>query len=114
MIEELRAHLAYMAVDMPPAERAALGLDADRTARLRELVNEGRPGAAAALVPDALLERYAVRGSRGQVVARLDALRERVQPEMLVFDADDYSVAFLERLAAVARDAGIVTRDPRG
>jgi alkanesulfonate monooxygenase SsuD/methylene tetrahydromethanopterin reductase-like flavin-dependent oxidoreductase (luciferase family) len=80
---DVRQHLAYMVVDMPPAERAALG-------------------------PDALLERYAVSGDRAHVIARLAALREQVQPELFVFDANDYSVSFLEDLAAVASAAGIV------
>ena len=63
------------------------------------------------LIPDAVLERYAVTGRRSQVVARLAELREHVRPELLLFDADDYSVAFLEEAAAVARDAGAVTHN---
>src|ERR1700730_13710646 len=98
MVGELRGHFAYMAVDMPPAERAAVGLDADGTARLREMVHARGPEAAGALIPAALLERYAVSGERANVVARLAALRRQVHPELLVFDADDYSVAFLERV----------------
>lgn len=82
MIEELRAHFAYMSVDMPPAVR---------TLQLDELV-----------------QRHAVTGDRAEVVARLAALRQQVQPELLVFDADDYSVAFLEQAAGVAMDAGVV------
>lgn len=81
--DDVRQHLAYMVVDMPPAERAALG-------------------------PDDVLERYAVSGDRAHVIARLAALRDLVQPELFVFDANDYSVSFLEDLAAVASAAGIV------
>jgi alkanesulfonate monooxygenase SsuD/methylene tetrahydromethanopterin reductase-like flavin-dependent oxidoreductase (luciferase family) len=81
---EMRAHLAYMALDMPAEDRAVAAAD-----------------------PDALLERYAVVGSRRQVVARLGELVQQVQPELLLFDADDYSVAFLERAASVAMDAGV-------
>jgi 5,10-methylenetetrahydromethanopterin reductase len=115
MVDQLRAHFAYMAVDMPPDERAALGLDDDRTAELRELVNTRGPEAASALIPDALLDRYAVTGDRARVVARLAALCEQVRPELLLFDADDYSVAFLERAAKVAMDAGVVAAlDARG
>src|SRR5439155_923587 len=67
MSAEMRAHLAYMLVDMPAEERATID-------------------------PDAVLERYAIAGDRSSVVARLsDALRQ-VQPEMLLFDAHDYSV----------------------
>jgi len=83
MSAEMRAHLAYMLVDMPAEERATID-------------------------PDAVLERYAIAGDRSSVVARLsDALRQ-VQPEMLLFDAHDYSVSFLESAAALAMDAGAI------
>jgi 5,10-methylenetetrahydromethanopterin reductase len=114
MVDALRGHFAYMAVDMPAPDRAALGLDDDRTAVLRELVHARGPEAAAGLIPDALLERYAVIGDRAEVVAHLGVLCQQVQPEILVFDADDYSVAFLERAAAVAMDAGLVALDHGG
>jgi len=83
MSAEMRAHLAYMLVDMPAEERAMID-------------------------PHAVLERYAIAGDRSSVVARLsDALRQ-VQPEMLLFDAHDYSVSFLESAAALAMDAGAI------
>ena len=104
---DVRAHLAYMAVDMPAGERARLGLDDERTARLREIVTTRGPEAAGPLIPDALLDRYAVTGSRATVVARLSGLASNwSQPELVLFEADDYSVAYLESAAAVALDAG--------
>jgi 5,10-methylenetetrahydromethanopterin reductase len=109
MRAELRMHFAYMAVDMPPAERSALGFDDDRTAHLREIVNSKGPEAAGELIPDTVLERYAVAGHRAQVVARLRELRRLVRPELLVFDAHDYSAAFLEEAASVAVDAGVLS-----
>jgi 5,10-methylenetetrahydromethanopterin reductase len=109
MVAELRAHFAYMAVDMSAAERSAFGLDDNRTAQLREIVNSRGPEAASWLIPDALLERHAVVGDRANVVARLAELRRRVRPELLVFDAHDYSVRFLEQAAEVARDAGMLS-----
>jgi hypothetical protein len=108
MIEQLRAHFAYMAVDMPAQDRLAIGLDDARTAELSALVNTRGPEAAAALMPDEVLARYAVTGTRAQVVARLSELRQQVQPEILLFDAHEYSVTFLEAAAAVAMDAGAV------
>ncbi|HEY2593269.1 MAG TPA: LLM class flavin-dependent oxidoreductase [Chloroflexota bacterium] len=106
--EELRMHLAYMAVDMPEHDRAALGLDAVATSALREIVTTRGPEAAAAAITDAVLERYAIVGGRSEVVARLSDLRARVRPELLVFDAHDYSSGYLEDVAAVAIDAGAV------
>jgi 5,10-methylenetetrahydromethanopterin reductase len=108
MVDEIRAHLAYMAVDMPAAERSVLGLDDDATARLRHIVNSSGPEVAAPLITDAVLQRYAVIGDRKKVVTRLNELRLAVQPELLLFDADDYSVAFLEQVAQLALDAGVV------
>jgi 5,10-methylenetetrahydromethanopterin reductase len=111
MVDQIRAHIAYMVIDMPVADRIALGLDDDQIVQLKERVNAHRIEAAAALIPDAALERYAVTGPRARVVARLAALCQQVQPEILLFDADDYSAAFLEDAAAVARDAGAVTHN---
>jgi 5,10-methylenetetrahydromethanopterin reductase len=82
MREDLRAHLTYMSVDMPAAERAMLGS------------------------ADAVLEKYAIVGSREEVAARLATCFEEIRPELVVFDAGDYSVGYLESLASMAMDAG--------
>jgi len=112
MRDDLRAHLAYMAIDMPESERLQLGLDDERTEALRRVVNSNGPEAAAALIPENALDRYAIVGSRHEVVARLAALCSEVRPELLVFDAGDYSRTFLESVAALAMDAGAVVFDP--
>jgi len=83
MREDLREHLAYMAVDMPADQRP----------------DPGR-------ISDEMLDRYAIVGDRRHVVARLRSLLSELEPELLVFDAGDYSTAFLEELAALARDVG--------
>ena len=106
IIAEARAHLAYMAIDMPSAERTRLGLDDAQTVRLRDIVNTRGPEAAGSLIPDALVDRYAVTGSRASVVARLATLLQSAGPELLLFEAGDYSEAFLESVASVALDAG--------
>jgi 5,10-methylenetetrahydromethanopterin reductase len=108
MREDLRTHLAYMAVDMPPDERRRLGLDDGRTAELRGIVSSRGPEAAATLIADDVLDNYAVVGNRSQVVARLANLRAAIRPELLVFDAQDYSLTFLESAASLAMDAGAV------
>jgi 5,10-methylenetetrahydromethanopterin reductase len=108
MVAEIRAHLGYMTVDMPAAERSALGLDDARINDLREVVNSRGPAAAGQLVPDVVLERYAVTGDRPSVVARLSEVISQVRPELLVFEAHDYSVAYVESAAAIALDAGVI------
>jgi 5,10-methylenetetrahydromethanopterin reductase len=108
--DELRMHLAYMAADMPERDRTILGLDAAATEALRSVVSADGPEAAASIITDAALDRYAIVGSRSEVVRRLRALRQRVQPELLVFDAHDYSTAYLEQVAQLGMDAGVVHR----
>jgi alkanesulfonate monooxygenase SsuD/methylene tetrahydromethanopterin reductase-like flavin-dependent oxidoreductase (luciferase family) len=83
MRDEVRAHLSYMLVDMPEGERVA---------------------------PEVVLERFAVTGSRAEVVQRLDRLRRSVTPELFAFDAYDYSVAFVHELADVVAEAGILSK----
>ncbi len=106
MREELRAHLAYMAPDMPSSDRMALGLSDDDVAQLRSRLVCGDTGSASRMIGTDVLTRYAIVGNRSHVVARLAAVRKEVRPELLVFDAQDYSLRFLEDLAAVASDAG--------
>jgi 5,10-methylenetetrahydromethanopterin reductase len=106
MRADLRGHLAYMAVDMPPEERLALGLTDDLRARLRQTINTHGPEAAVPLVPDAVLAHYAVLGDKARVIEQLRELRQRVRPELFVFDVGDYSVTFLDELAEVAVAAG--------
>jgi 5,10-methylenetetrahydromethanopterin reductase len=104
--QELRMHLAYMAVDMPEHDRAALGFDAAAANALRTIVTTRGPEAAAEIITDHVLERYAIVGTRPQVVTRLAEMREQVRPELLVFDAHDYSTAYVEDVASLAMDAG--------
>jgi 5,10-methylenetetrahydromethanopterin reductase len=108
MASDVRSHFAYITVDLPPAARRALGVDDDLVARLRHIVNTDGAEAAAPLIPQAVVDHYAIVGDRPSVVARLSELRTRVRPELLVFDAEDYSVGFLEQAAGVAVDAGVV------
>jgi len=106
MADEVRSHLGYITVDLPAADRAALGVDDELTARLRRLVNSEGPAAAAGLVPQAVVDEFTILGERDAVAARLAGLRARLRPELLVFDAGDYSVSYLDELSALAADAG--------
>jgi 5,10-methylenetetrahydromethanopterin reductase len=112
MVAEVRSHFAYMTVDLPTESRRALGADDDLVAKLREVVNRDGPDAAAALVPQAVIDHYAVVGARTDVVARLRDLRSQLQPELMVFDAFDYSSAHLQQIAAIATDAGALAGTP--
>jgi alkanesulfonate monooxygenase SsuD/methylene tetrahydromethanopterin reductase-like flavin-dependent oxidoreductase (luciferase family) len=104
--DELRAHLAYMVVDMPASERLALGIDEDLAARLRQAIAVGGPSASAGLIPDEVMERYAILGSREVVVARLGSAMRELGPELVVFDVPEYSVTAVQQVASLAMDAG--------
>src|SRR5262249_54510294 len=91
MRDGLPSPLAYIAAAMPSAERGALGLDAARTAELRTIINRRGLDAASAMISDDVLERYAIVGDRERVVVRLSEVWREVMPELLVFDAHDYS-----------------------
>jgi 5,10-methylenetetrahydromethanopterin reductase len=56
-------HFSYMAIDAPPDIRAAAGLDAERTAAIKAAMLAGRMDDAAALLPGALVDQYAVAGT---------------------------------------------------
>ena len=77
MRDDVQAHLGYMSADMPEAP-------------------SGRD----------LLERYAIVGDRPEVVSRLARLCAMVRPELLVFDAGDYSIQYLEDLAQLSIEVG--------
>jgi hypothetical protein len=102
---DVREHCSYMAVDMPALERTSFGVDDDVAAQLRERFSMHGPRAAAELIPDTVLERYAVTGSKLEVSRRLAELQRTVAPDLFVFDANDYAVAFVHELADLVRSA---------
>ncbi len=65
-------HFTYMAVDAPPDIREAAGLDDDTAGRVRSLMLEGRMDEAASLLPDSMVDVYAVAGDHeecGRIIA---------------------------------------------
>ena len=75
---DVREHFAYMAVDMPTAERTALGVDDDLATRLRERFSLSGARAAAELIPDTVLERYAIIGPKRDIARQLAELQKSV------------------------------------
>jgi 5,10-methylenetetrahydromethanopterin reductase len=108
MVDEARSHLAYMTIDLPQEEKVALAVDDELVARLREVVTNQGPEAAASLVPQSVVDAYAIAGSRSSVVAELGSLRASVRPELVVFDAGDYSTEFVGEVRGVAVESGAV------
>lgn len=104
---EVRAHFAYMAIDMPVVEREALGITDQQVAVLREEVHGQGPEAAAALVPDQLVRRYATIGARAEVVARLAERCRAASPDFVAFSAYEYSSDYIREIAEVASEVGL-------
>ncbi len=113
-VDEVRSHFAYMTVDTPAEERRALGVSDEAVAELRAAVHRDGPQAAAHLVPDAVTHRYAIVGSRDEVVARLDQARREVRPELIAFSAHEYTAEFVKETAEVAAEAGLVAATDGG
>lgn len=103
---------AFMVVDLPEPERAALGLDEELIGRLRVAVHRHGPEAAAPLVPDRVLRRYAIAGERDEVIDRLSAAVAAVRPELVAFHAHTYDAEFVADVAELAAQAGIGGRTP--
>jgi len=99
-------------VDMPAAWRERLGVGDGLVARLRGALTSGGP-AAARLVPDAVLDTFAITGGRASVVRRLAAAVEAAAPELVVFGPHEYTTAHLGDIAAVAAEAGLAASADR-
>lgn len=103
--EVMRAHLSYMAVDMPPAWRERFGVGADVVREIARALSAGGPELAGPLVPDGLLDAFALTGSRASVVARLADVLAAAEPDLLVFDLHDYTREYVAEIAAVVEGA---------
>lgn len=106
-VADLRAHFAYMTVDMPEQWRDRLGVGQDVVDRLREALGAHGPAVAGDLVPDAVIEAFALTGSRASVVRRLAGIVATAVPELVVFDANKYDAACIDEIAELADEVGL-------
>ena len=107
-VHEVRSHFTYVTDDMPAAWRARLGVGDDVVEALREAVASGGPPAGAHLVPQSVIDAFAITGTRAEVVTRLAEVTAGLRPDLVTFDLNEYSPAFVDELAALAADAGFV------
>ncbi len=112
-LDGIRPHLSYMMVDMPAAWRERLDVDDGLVTRLRAALVSDGPAAAARLVPDSVLDTFAITGDRASVVRRLAAAVEAAAPELVVFGPHEYTTAHLGDIAAMAAEAGLATSADR-
>jgi 5,10-methylenetetrahydromethanopterin reductase len=107
-VDAIRPHLSYMTVDMPDRWRERLGISDSVVVGLRAALRNDGPDAAARLVPDAVLDAFAIVGDRADVAGRLAAAIEAAAPDLLVFGAHDYTHEHISDVAALAAEVGLV------
>jgi 5,10-methylenetetrahydromethanopterin reductase len=105
--DAIREHLSYMSVDMPAAWREQLGVSDAVVAELRATLAAGGPDAAGPMVPEAVLNAFAVVGDRADVARRLAAAVTAATPELVVFGPHEYTSDHLGDLAALAAEVGL-------
>jgi 5,10-methylenetetrahydromethanopterin reductase len=108
MLDEIRPHFTYIATDMPADLRRAVGIDDATAATIQAILLKEGMEAAARLIPDDVVGRYAVVGDRDRTVAELARIREAALPDMFLLPVNDYVRAgeFVAAAPSVLLEAG--------
>jgi 5,10-methylenetetrahydromethanopterin reductase len=93
MVDEIRPHFTYIATDMPADLRRAAGIDDATASRIQTIMLKEGTDAAARLIPDDVVRRYAVVGDRDRTVTGLARIREAARPDMFLLPVNDYARA---------------------
>jgi len=99
------AHFTYMAVDAPPSIHAAAGLDAETLEGVRSAMLAGDMDTAAALLPPALVDVFAVVGTAEECVETFHSLREYFDLFMLPLNDEATAEEHIRTSAAILRAA---------
>ena len=110
-VDALRPHFSYMTVDMPDRWRERLGVSGVLVGELRAALRSDGPDAAARLVPDAVIDAFAIVGDRADVAARLATAVAAAAPDLLVFGAHEYTLEHVSDVAALAAEVGLAPAD---
>ena len=102
-------HFSYMALDAPPEVRERAGLDEARVAAIRTEMLAGRLEAAAALLPDALVDAYAIAGDPEQCAATIAGVASSFDLFMLPMNDVEHCEEHIVASAAILRLAQAVT-----
>jgi 5,10-methylenetetrahydromethanopterin reductase len=104
-------HFSYMALDAPPDIREAAGLDDDRAAAVKAAMLAGDMDGAAHLLPDALIDIYAIAGTPAECAATIAANRDHFDLFMLPLNdeqsAEEHIVTGSQILAQTGSVSGI-------
>ena len=94
-------HFAYMAVDAPKDIRDAVGLDDAVTAEVRERMLAGRMDDAAALLPDAMVDLYAVSGTHEEIATAIAEQRANFDLFMVPMNDEGTSAEHIRECARI-------------
>lgn len=111
MLDEIRPHFTYIATDMPADLRRAAGIDDATAAKIQAIMLKEGTEAAARLVPEGVVGRYAVVAARDRAVAEIARIREQARPDMFLLPVNDYSRAaeFVASAPGILTGAGFVS-----
>jgi 5,10-methylenetetrahydromethanopterin reductase len=98
-------HFSYMALDAPPEIRERAGLDEERVASIRTEMLAGRLDAAAALLPEALVDEYAVAGDPDVCAATIARLAPSFDLFMLPMNDIEHCAEHIRASADILRRA---------
>lgn len=98
-------HFAYMAIDAPPEIRQAAGLDDQTLELVRTEMLAGRMATAAAFLPDALIDLYAVAGSPEQCASKIADRRPHFDLFMLPLNDESAAEDHIRISAGIMRAA---------
>jgi hypothetical protein len=108
MLDQVRPHFTYIATDMPAELRRGAGIDDDTAGRIQSIMLKDGMDAAARLIPDEVVRRYAVVADRSGTVAELARIREEACPDMFLLPVNDYARAdeFVRTASEILVEAG--------
>lgn len=98
-------HFVYMAVDAPPEIRAAAGLDSEKVNVLKEHMLAGRTEDAVVLLPESLIDLFAVAGSKSECAKKIGALRSYFDLFMLPLNDESAAEEHIRVSADILRSA---------
>lgn len=102
-------HFSYMALDAPPEIREAAGLDDAKAEAVKVAMLAGDHDGAAALLPPALIDHYAVAGSETECAATIAAHRDHFDLFMLPLNDEAAAEEHIEKGAQILAQAGSVS-----
>lgn len=98
-------HFVYMAVDAPPEIRAAAGLDNGTVEVVKENMLAGRTEDAAGLLPESLIDVFAVAGSPSECARTIASLRSHFDLFMLPLNDEAAAEEHIRVSAGILRSA---------